>query len=112
MAILRIDMPQDSPQFVQQTQLDGETYTFRFHWNEREEAWYLQIGDVDDVPIISSRKLVANWPLLMRVTDSRRPPGELYLVDPTGSDTDPGLKELSNRVELLYFDEEEMELYR
>lgn len=111
MSILQIRIPQDTPRFVQHTLLDEQTYVLRGSWNERESAWYLDIGDSDDVPIITSRKLVANWPLLHRVTDARKPPGEIYCIDPTGS-VNPGLDDLDNRVLLLYFDEVEMEDYR
>jgi len=111
-AIFKLNCPQNVPQFVQQTQLDGRTYTFRFHWNERERSWYLEIGDVDDVPIVASRKLVANWPLLQRVTDERRPPGEIFVVNATADDSDPDLDDLDESVTLQYFDESEMENYR
>ena len=112
MAIIRIPLDQDSPEFVQQTQLDGITYTLRFHWNEREQSWYLAIGDVDDVPIVTSRKMVSEWPMLHREQSERKPPGSLWVVDLTGSGEPPGLSDLDKRVVLLYLDEEEMEAYR
>jgi len=112
MAILRIPLPQGLPQFVQQVPLDGRTYTLRFHWNEREESWYMELADAEDVTIIAARKLVANWPLLHRRPDERKPPGELFVIDATGPGVDPGLQDLDQRVQLQYFDAEEMEQYR
>lgn len=112
MAIIRIPLPQGIPQFVQQTSLDGRTYQLRFHWNERESSWYLEVADAEGTVIVAGRKLVANWPLLQRCISEEKPPGEIFVVDPTGSDVPPGLDELDERVQLQYFDAEEMENYR
>lgn len=108
MAIFRIPLPTGVPHFVLQTQLDGETFELRIHWNEREEAWYLEIADVDGVTIVASRKLVADWSLMHRVADARKPLGELLVVDLTGEGVDPGLNDLGERVELNYADEAEI----
>lgn len=108
MATYRIPLPTSNPHFVEQTQLDGLTYTLRIHWNEREEAWYLELGDVDAVPIVASRKLVADWPLLQRVKSERKPPGEIYVIDLTGMGIDPGLDDLGKRVDLIYIDAAEV----
>jgi hypothetical protein len=93
-------------------QLDGETFNFAFHWNERESSFYVDISDVDNVPIISDRKIVADWPLLARVVDERRPLGEIYCVDLVGTGEPPSLDELNKRIVLLYFDAAEMLNYR
>lgn len=108
MTIFRIPLPTSIPHFVLQTQLDGETFTIRVHWNERESAWYLELADLEGVTIVASRKLVADWSLLHRVTDDRRPPGELVVVDLTGEGIDPGLDDLGERVELNYADAAEL----
>lgn len=107
--ILEVPLPKNVPAFVQQTQLDGQTYNLRVHWNEREGSFYLELGDVDGDPIVASRKLVPDWPLIFRVRDDRRPPGELLMVDLTGSGIPPQLDELGERVVLLYFDQAEMD---
>lgn len=112
MAIFRIPLEQDFPEFVQQTQLDGITYTLRFHWNEREESWYFELGDVDDNPVVASRKVVADWPLLHREQSEDKPPGSIWAIDLTGEGQPPGLNDLDERVIILYFDEAEMETYR
>lgn len=106
--IFEIPLPQNVPSFVQQTQLDGITYNFRIHWNEREASWYLELGDVDDVSIVASRKMVPDWPLIYRVRDERRPPGELLMVDLTGQGIPAAIDELGDRVILLYLDEAEV----
>lgn len=104
MANFLIPTATSNPHFVMQTQLDGLTYTIRVHWNEREGAFYLDVGDVDNVPIVTGRKLVADWPLLHRVRDEGKPPGEIYVVDKTGEGVDPGFDDLGKRVVLIYID--------
>lgn len=104
MSTFSIPLPTSNPHFVQQTQLNGVTYTIRIHWNEREEAFYMELGDIEGNPIVASRKLVANWGLLFRVTDERKPVGDIFCVDQTGQGVDPGLDDLGERVLLIYDD--------
>jgi hypothetical protein len=44
--------------------LDEVTYNLLFIWNSREEEWYMDILDVDNVALIRSVKLVLNYDLL------------------------------------------------
>lgn len=92
---------------VQRTTLDGRDYLLYFSWNQRESRWYLTLCDADNDPIVCGVKLVARWDLLRLVTDARRPPGKLYVDDPTG-DGDPGLDDLGTRALLRYADAEEL----
>ena len=96
------------PFFRQRTQLDGRDYLLSFFWNEREEAWYLQLDDEAGVPIAAGIKLVLDWPLIGRVADARRPPGSLMAVDPSGNPARPGLQDLGTRVQLVYADAAEV----
>jgi hypothetical protein len=83
--------------------LDGVTYVVDMHWNEREGAWYLDLSDSTESRIASGMKVIANAPLLAKVVDARRPPGEIIALDQTGNDVDdPGFDDLNIRVKLLY----------
>lgn len=108
MTIHQIALPQGDPHFEQQVQLDGLTYNLLIHWNEREEAFYMELLDDDNEPIVSGRKMVADWPMLHRSVDARLPAGELLVVDITGNGVDPGLYDLDKRVVLMYFDADSM----
>jgi len=108
MAIYRIPLPQGVPQFTQQTLIDGVTFNIRIHWNEREEAWYFDLLDDENAPIVTGRKMVADWPLLHRSVDARLPAGQFFTIDLTGNGIDPGLNDLDDRVVLQYFDAESM----
>jgi len=104
MTILRIPLTTSSPHFEQEIQLDGVAYRMVIHWNEREEAFYLDLLDDDNVSIISGRKMLPDWPLLHRCRDARKPAGQLFVVDLTGNGEPPGLNDLDERVVLLYYD--------
>lgn len=108
MSLFQIPLPQDVPHFTQQVILDGETFTLRCHYNEREDSWYLDLLDVEQNPIVCGRKLVADWPLLHRSRHESLPPGQLYMVDVSEVGEDPSLDDIGSRVILIYADEEEL----
>lgn len=55
------------------TVLDGVSYTVQHYWNTRDEAWYLNLLDVNGDPIFSGIKIVLGVALGRRVTDPRMP---------------------------------------
>ncbi|MCK6585962.1 MAG: hypothetical protein L6Q76_00095 [Polyangiaceae bacterium] len=103
---------------TQRTALDGRDYLLTLRWNQREEAWYLDLADADDVLIRAGMKLVMGQPLLRGVLDARRPPGELLVLDMEGTSdavadlgpriADPGLDDLGVRHHLAYLDAAEL----
>jgi hypothetical protein len=95
---------------VQRTALDGRDYILRLQWNMREGKWYLSLSDQDDVPLAMGLKVTARRLLLVRVTDERRPPGEIMCSDLAGDGADPSLYSFGVTHELLYFDRDEFEL--
>lgn len=94
--------------YTQRTILDGREYLLTFQWNQREEKWYLSIADQDGDPLGQGIKVVANFPLNRALTDIRSPPGILYAMDRTGQGCDPLLRELGDRVLLIYITEAEL----
>ena len=116
---LTIPTSTERSDYVQTTTLDGRDYIFRFLFNQREGKWYMRLADQDDVPIVEGVKLVADYNLLKRIVDARRPPGYMIAKDTTALDVDvaagekitaldPGLPDLGGRVLLLYFTEAEV----
>lgn len=94
------------PDFTQQCDLDGTTYTMRFRWSPRGQCWHLDLTTLDGVAIALSLRLVSLWPLLRRTRGPLRPPGELVIVDRTGRDEDPTLAEFGTRFALFYAEAE------
>lgn len=104
----RIPVTSDSPIYQQLTTLDGQDYNLTFHYNSRDFSWYLDIADLQRVPILTGIRLVVDWDLLRRCVDARRPPGILIANDLSGAGLDPGPDDLGTRVELLYFEAAEV----
>jgi hypothetical protein len=87
------------------TQLDGRDYVFVLQWNQRMSRWTMDIADQDSVPIASGIVLVVEFPLLSLVTDERKPPGSLAIVDLQSPKIDPTLESLGSRHQLVYWPE-------
>lgn len=105
MALWRIPT-QPYPSTTQQSDLDGVSYNFRFRWSERGSCWHLDLRTLEDEPVVLSARLVTAFPLLRRVVNERRPPGELVVFDLTGRDEEPTLEEFGSRFVLFYVDAE------
>lgn len=92
------------PHFTFQCDLDGVTYGFEFEWNERVGAWFMSIYDVNGTPLLSSLRVVVGFPLAARSRYmTAMPPGAFVATDTSGQNQDPGLSDLGNRVQILYF---------
>ncbi len=107
MAVLTIPTTPGVPFYTQRTRLDGVDYILGFRYSQREDRWYLDISDSEEVPILSGLKIVANWPLLQAYRyDPRVPAGEIIATSLTTDDSPPGLNEMGDglRVQLTYFE--------
>lgn len=107
MSVLTIPLRTDITHYSFQVELDGATYGFELRWNERAEGWFLSLFDVEGEPLVSSRRVVLDMPMLARQRVEGLPPGQLIATDTAGTGAEPGLTELGGRVQLLYFDEAE-----
>lgn len=87
------------------TQLDGRDYVITLQWNQRMRRWCMDIADQDSVMIAAGVVLVVDFPLLSLVTDERKPPGSLAILDLQSPRVDPGLDTLGIRHQLVYWPE-------
>jgi len=94
----------DDPFYKQVTSLDGVDYTLTFTYDQREDVFYLTIGDAVDNDIVRGLKLVCLWPLLLGKVDARLPKGTLMVISNTTDDSPPKLADLvsGGRCELVY----------
>ena len=98
-----IPLRNDLPYFSLQVSLDDVVYTLTFRWNDRLSAWFMDIGNEDtSVTYSSGLRVVVGYPMAAN-SAGRLPPGALIFVDMQGTDADPGIDELGQRVQLLYF---------
>lgn len=118
MSVLKIPTSTELADYTQRTAMDGRDYILRFVFNQRLGRWFMDLSDQDGVSIAAGLRLVTNFPIIRHLTDERRPPGELYVIDLSGGGEttdelvtiarDAGLTELGARFELVYFDAEEL----
>lgn len=91
------------PLYKMRVTLEGKEYILQFDWNDRETRWYMSISDLNNVPISTGIKVVANWPLLRKIPQPDRPPGTLMAVDFSPQNGEPPvLEDFGLRVKLLY----------
>jgi len=103
MTIRRIPMPKGVPSFSMRVMLEQVEYQLEFDWNERAERWFMLLrtsaGD-----LITSRKVLPNWPLLRGLVHASRPPGELVAIDGAMLGTPIGIGDWGERIMLDYFE--------
>lgn len=104
MAIFEVPLRANVPDQELQVPLEGRVYTLRLRWAGREERWYLDLSDEDRSPIYTGIAVVLNFPLGIRCASDRVFPGVLMASDTSGSNAEPTLTDLGDRVKLLYFD--------
>lgn len=109
MAALQIALAPGVPRSRQRVTLDGREYVLALRWSQREERWYMDLLDGDDVLLVGSVKLVVGFPLLYRFRAiAGLPPGDLIVVDGRADAVDPGLADLGDVAQLIYMDAAEI----
>lgn len=88
--------------------LDGVEFQLSFKFNERDDAWFLTILDVNGNVLRAGLKIVNEWFLLRLWQDSTAPAGELIPVNQGEVSAPPTLKQLGEEVLLTYLDAEEL----
>jgi hypothetical protein len=90
--------------YVQQTTLEGTTYTMQFDFNQRCACWYMHLADQDGVDIYNGVKLVTGFSLLRKCKDPRAPAGALFVNSSTADLSPPDLFDLvpGGRCQLMY----------
>ena len=71
-----------APAAFYNTTIDRENYFFRFKWQDRSQAWYLDVENKDGIILAKSAKLVPNVPILTKNLESG-PDGNIYVIKTT-----------------------------
>lgn len=85
------------------TTLDQTPCIFDVHWNSVDEAWYFDILDTEEVPIIHGVKIVLGVHLGRRSTHAIFQQGVLVASDLSGKGIDATYDDIGQRVELRYY---------
>lgn len=71
-----------SSKFSYFIELTGVVFYLDFHWNAREQAWYLCIANSSKINLICNIKLVPSYLLLKQYRYiAELPKGELFVTD-------------------------------
>jgi hypothetical protein len=89
--------------------LNDVPYVFDVRWNGRDNAWYMDILDVNEDPIRRGIKIVLGTYLGCRSTDPRFPRGLLFAEDLSGEGRDAGVDDLGSRVVIFHYTIAELE---
>ena len=98
-----------TPYYSENIILEGQTFTLELKWNIRESSWYMSVFTDENEELANGVKVVANWPLLRRLVDSKTPLGQIVAYDTSNLGLDPDFDELGTRVILLYYTAAEVE---
>ncbi len=78
-------------------------YIFDVRWNARDEAWYVDLLDIDEDPIRLGMKIVLGTLIGRRTTDPRYPPGAFVASDLANSGVDAGFDDFGVRVVVFFY---------
>lgn len=98
-----------NPNYEFTTSIDSVPYQFRFRWNSRASAWFMDIREQDDTPIVLGVKVVLGTSLGRRSTHPLFSSGAFRAIDTTNKGLEATLDDLGSRVEIRYFSVVEVE---
>lgn len=103
MAVISIPVRNDVLNYKFKIDLDGDLFTLRFKFNERQQTWHMDImtGDTEE-PIISGRPLITDLNVFGRFKDARLPKGTFLMTALADDGSDPGRDSLGDTHQLLY----------
>jgi len=84
------------------TILDGIELGFELLNNTRGDYWTMNVYSAAGDLLAAGVRLVTNWPLALRNTDERLPPGRLMLLDQSGAGTEADFEALGTTHVLMY----------
>lgn len=109
MAVFRLPLDAVAPNYRMSITLDDTPYIFDVRWNGRDGAWYFDLYDIVEAPILVGIKIVLGAVLGVRSKDVRFPTGALYAVDLSGDGRDATIDDLGTRVVVFYNDRAQVE---
>lgn len=92
-----------------QVPLSGVLYLFDVRWNDRDSAWYMDMYEADETPILLGVKLVLGNILGRRSRHLFFVQHLLRVVDTSGSGKDAGFDDLGSRVQVMHIPVSELD---
>ena len=102
MALLKLPLRSDIPAYDFRIDLEGETYTFEFRFNERMGRWIMDLKTENNDPLIMGIPVLIGTDFLERFEVDGLPPGNLFAVNLESEFVDAGRDDLGNNVVIIY----------
>lgn len=96
------------PAYTLDVSLEGSAYKFRVKWNYRGQYYTLDVLTKEGVDIVAGMKLALNAQILLAHPGLGLPPGELFVVDTSGSNDVISEQDIEDRIDLVYLTEAEL----
>ena len=81
--------------------IDDTQYMFDVRWNSRDEAWYFDMYETDDTPVVLNVKIVVGLPLGIQSQHDFFKNHLITAIDTSGQGKDPGFDDLNARVKVV-----------
>lgn len=88
--------------------LDNVTFNLRFIWNSRENEWYMDIRDVDNISLILAVKLVFDYNMLAAYESIEGLPLGIFVFIQSSPDAVKTSENFGTDFLLTYFDQSEV----
>src|SRR3990172_3141789 len=82
------------------TVLDGDPYIFDVRWNSRDAAWFFDLFELDETPIILGVKVVLGAYLGRTANHPLMNAGVIVARDVDGKDVEAGFDDIGTHVEV------------
>lgn len=106
---IAIPFTSETPFYQFNTVIEGSRYYFNVRWNTRDEAWYFDLLDEDEDPIMYGIKIALGAALGGRSIDPRWPPGHFFAIDTSSESVDATLNDLGSRVIVEFYTTTELD---
>jgi hypothetical protein len=95
------------PSYVSEVTLENVAYRFVFKWNTRGEYYTIDIETAEGELLVAGLKMALKAALLRRHPGRGLPPGEIVVIDPSGSNAAIAFDDPEERISLVYVTEAE-----
>lgn len=92
----------------QKVTLDNNIYTIACVYNTRDDAWYINVYDVNDVAVVLGKKFTLNMNVFNNVHTENRPLGALVMIATTADKTITR-DTVGSEVQLFYITKQELD---
>lgn len=102
MAIQELPLEASNPDYTFSTVLDGVEYALTVSWNSRDEAWYLDISDLQENNLVRGLKLLLGGAHGTRFSVPELPVGVFQVDDLSNEHEEAGFDDMGTRVRVFF----------